>query len=165
MKSKFRRVALLSALIITLILAGTAYAGGSDFKDAGTLNSPDYSWAVSDIALATDVGLIRGYPDGTFQPGNTITRAEFSAMMQRALDKWEGQVSPFGDVPRDAWFTMYVDVLVASGVIKQSDYGSTLKPDEPITRKEIASWTARAAGLYGADAGDGELKFSDYTGD
>lgn len=42
-------------------------------------------WAEAGIKLAVKAGIVSGYPDGTFQPGKTVTRAEFAVMLIQAL--------------------------------------------------------------------------------
>lgn len=51
-----------------------------DYEDGYIVNSPKH------IYLAKTMGLISGYSDGTFRPLGNITRAEFCAMVNRALD-------------------------------------------------------------------------------
>lgn len=48
----------------------------------------DYSthWAVKDIDLAIERGLIKGYPDGTFKPDKPVTRAELAVVLNRLYD-------------------------------------------------------------------------------
>lgn len=48
----------------------------------------DYSthWAVKDIDLAIERGLMQGYPDGTFKPDKPITRAELAVVLNRLYD-------------------------------------------------------------------------------
>lgn len=52
----------------------------------------DYSghWAEKDIRRAMELGLVKGYPDGTFQPDKPITRAEAAVMLLRLYDKLLG---------------------------------------------------------------------------
>lgn len=42
-------------------------------------------WAEVSIKEAVREGIVTGYPDETFKPGNTVTRAEFSLMLMNAL--------------------------------------------------------------------------------
>lgn len=42
-------------------------------------------WAFSQIQTLTEQGVIVGYPDGTFQPDENVTRAEFASMAIKAL--------------------------------------------------------------------------------
>ncbi|RDV80711.1 S-layer homology domain-containing protein [Ammonifex thiophilus] len=45
------------------------------------------NWALADVQQAAQIGLIVGYPDGTFRPGKPVTRAEAAAMVLRLLEK------------------------------------------------------------------------------
>lgn len=61
-------------------------------------------WAESVITQWQSKGLIQGYEDGTFKPGNTITRAEFVTLMNNAKGFWsEGSIN-FSDVKNGSWF-------------------------------------------------------------
>lgn len=62
------------------------YAAGSQaalaqFSDAADIGS----WARAAAAALVEKGLVRGYPDGTFKPNNSITRAEAVVLLDRAL--------------------------------------------------------------------------------
>jgi len=54
------------------------------FKDAGEVSS----WAADSLAAVVSEGLIKGYPDGTLQPGGRVTRAECAVMVYRALTNY-----------------------------------------------------------------------------
>lgn len=44
------------------------------------------SWSEIQIQALVEVGILTGYPDGTFKPNNTLTRAEFSVALYKAMD-------------------------------------------------------------------------------
>jgi|DewCreStandDraft_5_1066085.scaffolds.fasta_scaffold01244_28 expansin (peptidoglycan-binding protein) len=46
---------------------------------------PKTHWASTYITLATYLGLVKGYPDGTFKPDNPITRAETVTIAVRQM--------------------------------------------------------------------------------
>ena len=48
---------------------------------------PSNHWAGKYISILTENGVIDGYPNGTFKPDQSITRAEFSKMLARSLKK------------------------------------------------------------------------------
>lgn len=48
------------------------------------------SWAKADIEYLVDLGIVKGYPDGTFKPGNVITREEMAAMLARTIRYLKG---------------------------------------------------------------------------
>ena len=69
---KLRRILLIFAAAVLLC---TAVCAG-DYKDIA-----DTYWASEQIAYLSDE--ITGYPDGTFQPDKTVTRAEFVSLLAR----------------------------------------------------------------------------------
>ena len=58
------------------------YNGGNSFTDV-----PENHWAARYIALAEYLGWINGYPDGTFKPEQSITRAESMTLINRVLER------------------------------------------------------------------------------
>lgn len=109
-------------------------------------------WAESVITQWQSKGLIQGYEDGTFKPGNTITRAEFVTLMNNAKGFWsEGSIN-FSDVKNDSWFYSAVARAVAAGYVKGYSDGS-FKPNNTITRAEAAVMIANTAKLSANEAG------------
>lgn len=60
-------------------------------EEKPVLQEDDYSthWAVKDIDLAIERGLMKGYPDGTFKPDKLVTRAELAVVLNRIYDLLE----------------------------------------------------------------------------
>lgn len=109
-------------------------------------------WAESVITQWQNKGLIQGYEDGTFKPGNTITRAEFVTLMNNAKGFWsEGSIN-FSDAKNGSWFYSAVARAVAAGYVKGYSDGS-FKPGNTITRAEAAVMIANAARLSANEAG------------
>lgn len=109
-------------------------------------------WAESVITQWQSKGLIQGYEDGTFKPGNTITRAEFVTLMNNAKGFWsEGSIN-FSDVKNGRWFYSAVARAVAAGYVKGYSDGS-FKPNNTITRAEAAVMIANTAKLSANEAG------------
>ena len=103
-------------------------------------------WAQSLISTLLAKGIVSGYPDGTFKPDQTVTRAEFSAILCRALGITPSEKgSNFSDL-QGHWAEKYVNPLVEKGLIKGYPDG-TFAPDQPIKRCEIAAIMARALTL------------------
>lgn len=104
-------------------------------------------WARDDVLLLASIGLLKGYPDGTFRPNNIITRAEFATLLTRALElEQEENLTPlttsnFQDVNENHWFFDSVVKLEANKNLAVKYYGDAkLNPNEPIPREEIALW-------------------------
>lgn len=105
-------------------------------------------WAEASIREAVKQGIITGYPNGSFQPDRTVTRAEFTVMLAKALklQNTEGALS-FKDSDRiGSWARTAISQAVALGII-QGDNNSNFRPDAPVTRAEMAVMLARALQL------------------
>jgi len=107
-------------------------------------------WAEQDINTLYQKGLISGVTTFQFQPERPITRAEFAAIMLRALGESPGSymTGRFYDVPADAWYFNVVNKAAEMGII--SGYSSTsFGPQDSITREQIAAIISRAMQLKG----------------
>lgn len=113
------------------------FAASSDIKG---------HWAESAITSWQDKGLISGYTDGTFKPDNSITRAEFASMVNKALGLTEKGDVPFSDVKSGSWYYDAISIAVKAGYCSGYEDG-TFKPDATITRAEAAVMIALAKGL------------------
>lgn len=103
-------------------------------------------WAEEDIYKLVNLGLIKGYPDGTFRPNNKITRAEFGTILVRILELEKEIIqteTSFKDVSQGSWFYDYLSKLEATANLQSMYYpNAILEPNEPITREEMALWVS-----------------------
>lgn len=102
------------------------------------------------IVVANDLGVVTGYPDGTFKPTATVTRAEFAAMMTRALAIPESalkgfKTSSFKDVASDHWAVAYLGYCNSKGIMTGYEDG-TARPNQTITVNEAMTMICRALG-------------------
>lgn len=82
---------------------------------------------------------IVGYPDNTFRPNNTITRAETASIFARlSKDQTVNKKVTFKDVKSSDWFSKAVNIGMNQGFINGYEDG-TFKPDKPMTRAEFAA--------------------------
>ncbi|WP_442417847.1 S-layer homology domain-containing protein [Paenibacillus zeirhizosphaerae] len=105
-------------------------------------------WAETNIIKAVQLGIVNGYPDGTFEPDATITRAEFARMLINALKpEVEGAALTFSDQDQIGdWAYDAVKQSVALRLVSGYEDGS-FRPGALITRAELAVMVARAAGM------------------
>ena len=86
-------------------------------------------------------------PDNThYCPSDTVARAHMMAFLARALRLETDQdttSSRFRDVPDDAWYLPYLEGLADMGVVAPYEDG-TFRPDEPLTRADMAVLLTRA---------------------
>ncbi len=102
-------------------------------------------WAQKNIEQLAASGVISGYPDGTFKPNNTITRAEFVTILVRAFKLDNHGDKAFADTASH-WAKDYIACAVASGIVTGYD-SDTFGPDDMITREQMAVMVSKAAKL------------------
>jgi len=131
---------------------------------------PSASYASDDItghyfessmrALISD-GVMAGYNDGTYRPDEEVTRAEFTTFLVSALDLNGGNAAPaFSDVEEGDWFYSPIAIATSENLIGGYPDG-TFKPNEPISRQEMAAIINRSLNQNGAIAGEAPLVFAD----
>ena len=94
--------------------------------------------------------IINGMGQGTFMPNKTMTRAEFAAIVTRALGLAAKDTKVFSDVPSSKWYASYIGTANSSGIVNGVGNGK-FNPEGTITRQEAAAMVARAAKLCGLD--------------
>lgn len=160
MKTKKGLFALLLALLLCMGLSRPAFAEKARYSDV-----PEDHWAAEDVERAAELGLFYGVGGGEFGLGQPISRAAFATALVRLFD-WEttapGKAS-FSDVAPDAWYYAAIETACANGAVAGSD--QTFRPDEDITRGEMAAMLVRGLGytsLAGTASGY-DSPFTDVT--
>ncbi|WEK56260.1 MAG: glycosyl hydrolase 53 family protein [Candidatus Cohnella colombiensis] len=115
--------------------------------EAPTFSDITGHWAEVNINQAVSSGIVKGYTDGTFKPGKTVTRSEFAVMLMNALKpQGEGVELSFTDTANiGAWAKKAVAQAVQAGIIQGYSDG-TFRPNAEITRAEMAAMIAVALG-------------------
>lgn len=135
------------ALFVVVAMMLTSVMSVAAFTDVD--NGSAYSRAIN---VDTALGLLNGYPDGTFQPEGSITRAEFAAVVVRMLGQ-EAQaagsaaVTPYADVAADHWAAGYINIATQLGII--NGYGDgNFGPEDPVLYEQAVKMVVVALG-YG----------------
>ncbi|WP_192895345.1 S-layer homology domain-containing protein [Pelotomaculum sp. FP] len=113
-------------------------------------------WAMDSINQLVALGAISGYPDGTFKPDNSITRAEFAAVLVKAFKLENKGGGVFADTTAH-WARDYIAAAADNGVVNGYDTGA-FGPDDLITREQMAVMIVKAAKLTPVA---GETQFAD----
>ncbi len=115
--------------------AGTTPVTGTNPANTGGIVKPAY---------------IEGYPDGTFRPNNSLTRAELASLLYRlqATSSNTGAVKSFKDVSSSFWANQAIQSMQSAGLMSGLPNG-TFAPSKPITRAEMAIILSRWQGLSG----------------
>ena len=169
--------------VVLMVPAGLAapVSGGKNLSDL------EGHWAQKEVEAAVASGWVDGYPDGSFKPEKSITRAEFTKMLLDAIHltpdsetvAWMKENALTDDIwgnPTEytpklydmsgPWLTSqgWLDAALYSGMVVPDDYnGKNFRPEKAIARYEIALMTDRALGLVypASQPVEGELPFTD----
>lgn len=107
------------------------------FADVGS------HWAKADVEFLAAQGIITGKAGDLFDPDGKVTRAEFARMIAGALGLQPVQGgSAFTDVDKQAWYCQWVEAAYEAGVV--AGYDGKFRPDDRITRQEIALMVVKA---------------------
>ncbi|OMD42841.1 pullulanase [Paenibacillus odorifer] len=108
------------------------------FKDV-----PSTYWAFHAIQSLAAKQIVSGVTTTEYDPKSNVSRAEFTALLVRALGlKAEGQVQ-FTDIKSDAWYLSYVATASKLGIVSGRS-NDTFAPNASITREEMAVMVIRA---------------------
>ena len=106
-------------------------------------------WFYSYVTDLASKGIINGYDDDNdgvfeFKPQNNITRAEFLKLLVECMGYSQSATPVFDDVTENKWYYAVVSTAAKNGIVSVEEYGKNLKPDEVITRAEVAKLIVRA---------------------
>ena len=117
----------------------TLLNGGANFGTSSATRFSDASddWFSKAVNYVVAKGLISGYPDGTFKPNESITRAEFAQMISGYVKNEKKSTTDFQDV-KDHWAKDAIDKLYGNKNVSGYPDGS-FKPNAKITRAEAVT--------------------------
>ena len=121
---------LLLLLCFVIIITGMPVIATVTFSDI------EGHWAKPYIDTLSPIGVVNGYPDGTFAPEGKIKRMEFIAIVVNALKADKRTTSA-----NEYWGTPFAESALALKLIQESEYGGLTQThlEMPITREEMAS--------------------------
>lgn len=106
------------------------------------------AWYNNAISTLSNLGIVDGYPDGSFRPDASITRAEFTKIAVSFFEYadenfvYDGE---FSDVTGSEWYASFVAAADAFGLIEGYPDGTFL-PENPIIRAEACTIVNRTLG-------------------
>jgi len=118
--------------------ASSSIDGKLEISAERRFNDMTDHWAVDMVSKAITRGYVDGYPDGSFQPAKSITRAEFIKLVVSA--NYGNQVDTGGN-----WYDPYVTAAKAHGYLKDGDFADS-DYNKSMTRLELAKVAVRAIG-------------------
>lgn len=139
---------LLSSLLAAALTAGLLVPSAGAV-DTGFSDVPAESALAGEVRKAVDYGLMNGYDNDTFGYGDSMTRAQFTAVLVRMMgwDTVTPQTPSYTDVPASHTWYSVIETAAAHDV---AGAGGAFRPSDPVTRGEMAELLVRALGLKGA---------------
>jgi hypothetical protein len=141
----------MSKKVLSLVLALVMVLGSFSFVSAvkyDDVTGTTYAEAVDRLSL---LGILEGYPDGTFKPDGEITRAEFAAVAIRAkglkatAEAAQGLPTGFTDVPGTFWASGIIGTAGKLGIVNGVGNG-LFAPQAPVKYEEAITMLVRALG-------------------
>ena len=140
-----RKTKRILAFVLAVVVAASCFAMtvSADETTAATTNTGTFSDVSDDAIYATAVktfnkmGIINGYPDGTFGGEKLITRAEFAKLLTTAFSLKGSGVNPFSDVANDVWYKTYIGACYENGIINGTT-ATTFSPEMTVTREDAS---------------------------
>ncbi len=151
---------LTAALAAAPVLPAAAAAPSGQAAGQGAPADTQGHWAREAISQWMANGVATGYPDGSFKPDGSITRAEFATLINKVFGFSGASGQPFGDVKEGAWYQSALSAARSAGYYEGSD-GNKALPLAAISRQDAAAMLARVFQLEPNDSASGGLAFID----
>ena len=147
------------SLLLLFVAFSVCYAANYTDMD---LNSYPSTYSEAMMTLEKNEA-IKGYPDGTFKPANSITRAEVVKVLVNAygIKLSSSNENMFSDVPDGAWYKDYVYAGTTNGFIKGYE-DKTFRPNENVSYVELVAMLCRLEKINVRDSKEGENWYTPY---
>ncbi|MFH0915104.1 MAG: S-layer homology domain-containing protein [bacterium] len=143
-----KRLSALGSMVLVIVLLCAGLGAGLALAFTDVTPGQDYSEAIQQLS---SLGIVTGFPDGSFGPGKLVTRQQFAKMIVLTLgvQVTGNETNPFGDVENQSgtdpfYPSKYVAVCAANG-ITVGKTANTFDPYSNITRAQVMTMVVRAA--------------------
>ncbi|HNR05508.1 MAG TPA: S-layer homology domain-containing protein, partial [Bacillota bacterium] len=149
-------------LITAFVLA--VYVSAAGFKDI-----KETDWFAEAVGKLSELDIVNGLPDGSFNPQGEVTRAQFIKMLVQAMEYKKIDSVSFIDMKpypasKPHWASVYVETALRNKVILKSEEGDRFYPDAPITRKDMVLMICRALKLNPSDGSNPYFDLEESNG-
>ncbi|MEF2965693.1 S-layer homology domain-containing protein [Paenibacillus sp. M1] len=128
-----------------IIASGKAEEQHPELQTGSRFTDVQRHWAQNYIEKLADTGAVNGFQDGSFRPDHNISRAEFAAILVRALNLTDTEGKTFTDT-KGHWAEEAIGAAYSHGIVKGYASGN-FGPDDPITREQMAVMLVQALHL------------------
>jgi uncharacterized repeat protein (TIGR02543 family) len=133
------------AMAIYRLLTPDALAQAATAKNVTYSDVTSDKWYYIGITTLSNLGVVSGYPDGSFKPDVPITRSEMAVILTNLFEIAPASAAPFTDVTSSNWAYQYIANDYASGLIV-GDGNGTFRPNDNLKRAEFATMMNRLLG-------------------
>lgn len=139
---------LLKSILATALFFSLSLSTFANFNDVD-----ESALYFKGIKYLEDLGVVQGYPDGSFRPNHEVNRAEMLKIVLEAKGVEEAVLAPyandncFEDVPANVWYTKYVCYAKAQDYVNGYEDGRFFHPDETINVVEALKITLKIWGI------------------
>ncbi len=130
--------------------------------DKSFADVPEAHWAAAAIKYAAAKQIAAGVTHTAFAPEREVSRAEFAALLARALGLEEAGAIEFADVDANDWYAAAVAAVSEAGIVSGRSE-AVFAPDAAITREEMASMIVRAHRYLQGEAAEAASPVSYYA--
>lgn len=163
---KVRNAGVIGAMFDWDAVVGTQTAGAVEEKPQTTVppvnvefSDMGNSWAKDYVTELAEQEIINGYPDGSFGPGNNVTRGEIAKLVSTAEGvPTKGGEPAFVDT-KGTWSVKFVNGLADRDIIRAEDYPDGYQEGAQATRIEVLTMLMRSMG-YNKPVGGGPVKLT-----
>lgn len=126
---------------VAALSSGVTYAAVEVKRDYTDLAASHWSYPF--VQMLSGIGVMQGTGNTQVSPNKKVTRAEFTAMIARALGLQASGTATFADVKGNAWYGAAVAAAAENGIVL-GDRGGRFNPNADISRQEMAVILGRA---------------------
>jgi hypothetical protein len=122
-------------LMLCVLVAAPSFVFAA--SNSSTSSDINHHWAEKEMKKWIDKGILTGYPDGTYQPDHSISRAEFFTLVNRSFHFTQEAPVSFTDLSASHWASS--EIARAKAAAYATGYpDGTIHPDQQISREEAA---------------------------
>ncbi|MBN1258899.1 S-layer homology domain-containing protein [Candidatus Peregrinibacteria bacterium] len=139
----------LTGQVVTGTAATSETATGTKVVATGFSDVQRASPVYNAVTYLNQIGVLGGYPDGTFKPDNAINRAEVLKVILKgsAIEPATTFTADFPDVTSDAWFAPYVLKAKGLGIVKGDETTGAFAPARQVNLAEFLKMLIAANGI------------------
>ncbi|MCA0753624.1 S-layer homology domain-containing protein [Paenibacillus sp. N4] len=140
------KTTLIAGAVTLLLLSSALQAFAYDARLSLYKDVPEKDWAAESVYRLSALGVIDGYGDNTYRPGDALTREAFVKLLVQSVEPAAGKekAAALQDVAKDRWSYEPIKKAYDAGWLDALTAGGKFKPAQSIKREEVAALIAHA---------------------